>query len=79
MAILQAYQAEVLKEMNEGDGVTRGGRKNVFSDASQFIYFFSQMARVHARDMAGFIAQNLRYEIRAHCLTVCASTHHVLL
>ncbi len=37
------------------------------------------MARVRARDAAGFIAQNLRCETRAHCLTVCASTHRVFL
>ncbi len=37
------------------------------------------MARVHARDEVGFIAQNLQCETRAHCLTLCASTRHVLL
>ncbi len=51
----------------------------MYSPMHRNFFFFSQMARVHARDMAGFIAQNLRCEIRAHCLTVCASTHHVLL
>ncbi len=37
------------------------------------------MARVHARDEVGFIAQNLQCETRAHCLTLCAFTRHVLL
>ncbi len=41
--------------------LSRGGRKNWFSDASRFsLVFFPHMARVRARDAAGFIAQNLR-------------------
>ncbi len=39
--------------------------------------FFSCIWHVCTRDAAGFIAQNLRCETRAHCLTVCASTRRV--
>ncbi len=57
-------------------------RNSLFNDSESILslfFFFLHMARVCARDAAGFIAQNLRCETRAHCLTVCASTHRVLL
>ncbi len=59
-------------------------RDSLFNDSEYFridseLLFFPHMARVHARDTAGFIAQNLCCETRAHCLTVCASTRRVLL
>ncbi len=53
-------------------------RDSRFND-SELVFFFSHMAHVHARDTAGFIAQSLRCETCAHCLTVCASTRRVLL
>ncbi len=57
-------------------------RNSLFNDSESILslfVFFLHMARVRARDAAGFIAQNLRCETRAHCLTMCASTHRVLL
>ncbi len=35
------------------------------------------MGCVRTRDAADFIAQNLRCETHAHCLTMCASTRRV--
>ncbi len=54
-------------------------RDSLFKDSESILSLFLHMARVRARDAAGFIAQNLRCETRAHCLTVCASTSLVLL
>ncbi len=67
--------------------INRGGRRKkkilrciaILSSTILNLFFFSHMARVRARDAPGFIAQNLRCETRAHCLTMCASTHCVLL
>ncbi len=63
----------------------RGGRKKsilrciaILSSTILSLFFFSAYG-VRARDAAGFIAQNLHCETRAHCLTVCASTRRVLL
>ncbi len=54
-------------------------RDSLFKDSESILSLFLHMACVRARDAAGFIAQNLRCETRAHCLKVCASTRLVLL
>ncbi len=43
-------------------------RDSLFKDSESILSLFLHMARVRARDAAGFIAQNLRCETRAHCI-----------
>ncbi len=57
-------------------------RNSLFNNSESILnisFLFSHMARLHATDAVGFIAQNLLCETRAHCFTVCAFTRCVLL
>ncbi len=56
MVILQAYQAKVLKEMDEGDGVTPETVKELCRANDLAIRATKHTARVVGRSMAGLVA-----------------------
>ncbi len=55
MAILQAYQVEVLKEMDEGDGVTLEVVKELRRATDLALRATKHTARAVGRSMAGLV------------------------
>ncbi len=55
MAILQAYQTEVLKEMDEGDGVTPEAVKELRRATDLALRATKHMARAVERSMVGLV------------------------
>ncbi len=55
MAILQAYQAEVLKEINEGGGVTPEAVKELRRATDLALRATKHTARAVGRSMAGLV------------------------